>query len=86
MRGSPGLRRIIRQPLPNAVEAYLSRKRDEVALADDVERTWKLARKTKTLRKVFDCLVRMAGMRQRCMYCEDSRGTTIEHFWPKSEI
>jgi uncharacterized protein (TIGR02646 family) len=26
----------------------------------------------------------MAGGRQRCMYCSDSAGTDIEHFWPKS--
>ena len=26
----------------------------------------------------------MAGHRQRCMYCGDSHGTDIEHFWPKS--
>jgi uncharacterized protein (TIGR02646 family) len=25
----------------------------------------------------------MAGERERCMYCEDSRGTDIEHFWPR---
>lgn len=27
----------------------------------------------------------MAGGRERCMYCEDSEGTDIEHFWPKSK-
>lgn len=26
----------------------------------------------------------MAGDRERCMYCLDSHGTDIEHFWPKS--
>lgn len=26
----------------------------------------------------------MAGERQRCMYCGDSHGTDIEHFWPKT--
>jgi uncharacterized protein (TIGR02646 family) len=25
----------------------------------------------------------MASGRGRCMYCEDSQGTDIEHFWPK---
>jgi uncharacterized protein (TIGR02646 family) len=35
-------------------------------------------------RDVFGTLRRMAGRRERCMYCEDSRGTDIEHFWPKS--
>ncbi|HVT09056.1 MAG TPA: HNH endonuclease [Polyangia bacterium] len=27
----------------------------------------------------------MAAGRQRCMYCEDSQGTDIDHFCPKSE-
>jgi uncharacterized protein (TIGR02646 family) len=26
----------------------------------------------------------MAGERERCMYCGDSHGTDIEHFWPKA--
>jgi uncharacterized protein (TIGR02646 family) len=25
----------------------------------------------------------MAGLRERCMYCVDSHGSDIEHFWPK---
>ena len=31
---------------------------------------------------VSGILGEMAGSRQRCMYCEDSRGTQIDHFWP----
>jgi len=46
---------------------------------------WKQARRTKTVREgVFGVLCSMAGERKRCMYCEDSRGTDIDHFWPKS--
>jgi uncharacterized protein (TIGR02646 family) len=26
----------------------------------------------------------MTGVRERCFYCEDSRGNDIDHFWPKS--
>ncbi|MBI5434839.1 MAG: hypothetical protein HZA52_18550 [Planctomycetes bacterium] len=29
-------------------------------------------------------LKRMAGPRERCMYCLDSHATDIEHFWPKA--
>jgi uncharacterized protein (TIGR02646 family) len=32
---------------------------------------------------VRSVLHRMAPGRSRCMYCEDSLGTDIEHFWPK---
>jgi uncharacterized protein (TIGR02646 family) len=34
---------------------------------------------------VFSQLKRMAGSRERCMFCEDSRGVDIDHFWPKSK-
>ncbi len=33
--------------------------------------------------QIVEVLRRMTGKRERCMYCEDSRGTDIEHFWPK---
>ncbi len=36
------------------------------------------------MRAVLEILRDMARKRQRCMFCEDSRGTDIEHFWPKS--
>lgn len=49
----------------------------------NVEREWHAARKSKTLQAVLKVLQRMAGDRQRCMYCGDSHGTDIEHFWPK---
>jgi len=45
---------------------------------------WKGARKTKPLRTVLSTLNIMAGSRQRCMYCLDSHGADIEHFWPQA--
>jgi uncharacterized protein (TIGR02646 family) len=78
------MRRILRKGLEKRVMRYLSRKQQEVATKSDIQRIWKYARNTKTLKAVFDCLVEMSGKRARCMFCEDSRGTTIEHFWPKS--
>jgi uncharacterized protein (TIGR02646 family) len=46
---------------------------------------WPKARKTKLFEDgVLAVLSRMAGTRERCMYCEDSRGTDVEHFWPKA--
>ena len=78
------MRRIIRKELTKDVQKYLARKQEEVAAMDAVESLWKKARKTKSLQAVFNCLIEMSGKRQRCMYCDDSRGTTIEHYWPKS--
>ena len=36
------------------------------------------------MRRVALALAEMTGSRERCMYCEDSRGTDVEHFRPKA--
>src|SRR5437016_3340174 len=78
------MRKIVRlHPSPRA-QAYLAKKQAAIARGGNLESTWKNARKTKAFRELFAVLIRMAGRRERCMYCEDSRGTTIEHFWPKA--
>ena len=50
----------------------------------DVNATWRSSRKTRLLRRIHRTLCSMAGARERCMYCLDSHGTDIEHFWPKA--
>jgi uncharacterized protein (TIGR02646 family) len=45
---------------------------------------WKHHRSTKPIHALFATLQQMAGKRQRCMYCVDSLGSDIEHFWPKT--
>lgn len=63
-------------------QADVDRKRIEGEL--NVPREWKKARDTATLRAVLAALREMMGERERCMYCLDSHGTDIEHFWPKT--
>ena len=62
-------------------QATADRQRTQGAL--DVAAEWKNARQTQSLKSVLATLQRMMGDRQRCMYCLDSHGTDIEHFWPK---
>jgi uncharacterized protein (TIGR02646 family) len=50
----------------------------------DVNKEWNRARQNIPLKMAFGILLKMAGDRQRCMYCGDSKGTDIEHFWPKT--
>lgn len=38
----------------------------------------------KAFSEIREALQSMAPGRSRCMYCEDSQGTDIDHFWPKS--
>ena len=82
------MKRFRRPPLPSRTAKDLARnqrKTDTERMAGtlDVAKTWKSARRTKTLARVLAVLHRMAGARQRCMYCGDSHGTDIDHFWPK---
>jgi len=78
------MRKILRKDLRAAAQRYLARKTSEVDEGSDMDTIWKNARRTKAVQHVFRTLVEMSGRRERCMYCDDSRGTTIEHFWPKS--
>ena len=50
----------------------------------EVETEWKRARRNQPLQSAVTTLKNMAGPRERCMYCGDSHGTDIEHFWPKA--
>ncbi len=50
----------------------------------NVSAEWKRARQTAGLKSVLSTLHDMMGNRQRCMYCLDSHGADIDHFWPKT--
>ena len=83
------MRRVKRLDLDAAVQAdldfrqaALDRQRAEATL--DVQDEWRTARQTQTLASVLATLRHMMGDRQRCVYCLDSHGTDIEHFWPKT--
>lgn len=83
------MRRIKRAVLPPATQKALAlrqAKADEKRQAGllNVGTEWDAGRKTVAFRTVLDSLRQMAGRRERCMYCCDSHGCDIEHFWPKS--
>lgn len=84
------MRRVTRCELPPSTRGALDQRQQKVdrklALAGtlDVQGTWNSARKSKPLATVLKKLKEMAGERERCMYCGDSHGTDVEHFWPKT--
>lgn len=82
------MRRVLRIALPASTQSALDRRQQaaDVKRASgtlNAEAEWKGARKTKPLKTALASLKEMAGKRERCMYCGDSHGTDIEHFWPK---
>jgi TIGR02646 family protein len=81
------MRKIERLPLDDATLSRLRTLADRVARSADprteAARLWgNLAQRTRE--SIRDTLAVMSGSRERCMYCEDSQGTDIDHFRPKS--
>jgi hypothetical protein len=84
------MRRIERERLaPETINA-LQLLQEEVNIEraqdgfDAVEH-WKGKRNTPHILATYAVLKRMVGPRERCMYCVDSAGSDIEHFWPKTK-
>ncbi len=71
-----------RQDVPERARKYLVRKQAEVDGGADARQTWDSARRTKSMREVAKVLRSIVGRRNRCMYCEDSRATDIDHYRP----
>ncbi len=83
------MRRVKRQPLDQDVQSELDARQTVVSIdrySPDFSATtrWQAARQTPALTAVLATLRSMMGDRQRCMYCLDSHGTDIDHFWPKA--
>lgn len=83
------MRRVVREFLDSVAAAELNRRQAEAdhlrAVGElDVNGVWSAARRSAGFRPAFTALKRMAGDTERCMYCLDSHGTDVEHFWPKS--
>lgn len=83
------MRRVVRENLDSDTADDLARRQTEAdrQRADgqlDVKSAWRAARDSAAFRPALAALRRMAGDAERCMYCLDSHGTDVEHFWPKT--
>lgn len=77
------MRKLQRPALSTETERYLASQQASLEEGADIEEIWKRQRASASMRTVETALRNMTGLRERCMYCEDSRGTDIEHFWPR---
>ncbi|MFY9820243.1 MAG: HNH endonuclease [Thermoanaerobaculia bacterium] len=81
------MKRIQRLPLSVEALTFLHERSAAVAAAANARaeagRLWGL-QDNQAFREIRETLGKMASGLERCMYCEDSEGTAIEHFWPKS--
>lgn len=82
------MRPILRQDLHQRALSWLEKNQRQ--LDDDLEivvkKRWSLRRPVMNNNGIVAALRRMAGARRRCMFCGDSEGCDIEHFYPKSDI
>lgn len=84
------MRRIHRLHLPEPTQQAIDQKQTDadakqVSGVLNVDAEWKASRQSQPIKNVLGVLQEMAGNRQRCMYCGDSHGNDIEHFWPKKQ-
>ncbi len=84
------MRRHRRIDLPPKTAKALDRRNTSVGKkvdfnpAVDATSIWEDSRDTAYMKSVVKVLRTMSEPLHRCMYCGDSHGTDIEHFWPKS--
>ncbi|WP_164011543.1 HNH endonuclease [Pyxidicoccus trucidator] len=81
------MKRLNREPLsPETMQFLAERTQKVLATADRIEEARRLwEQKGRAFNEVRETLALMASGHERCMYCEDSAGTDIEHFWPKAD-
>lgn len=78
------MRKLERPELDAASKAYLGKLSKKVRTSNDAVRQWD-AKSPAAFQNIRETLETMATGRGRCMYCEDSQGTDIEHFYPKKK-
>ncbi|UQA62910.1 hypothetical protein [Polyangium aurulentum] len=93
------MRRVYREPLSEEALELLCKRTCQIANAGNLstrncdrcrarkkeaERLWD-QEKTKAFEEIRRVLKRMAHGSERCMYCDDSAGSGIDHFWPKEK-
>lgn len=78
------MKRLLREPLSASTQTFLEERTQRVASSKDAQRLWN-QRDNAAFHEIRAVLKSMTTGRERCMYCEDSAATDIEHFWPKSK-
>jgi uncharacterized protein (TIGR02646 family) len=76
------MRHIHRGTIPKEVRIALKHQMVRCGDSAAAKQQWKTFRSTIACRPIVDELTRMAGVRNRCFYCSDSRAADVEHYWP----
>jgi uncharacterized protein (TIGR02646 family) len=82
------MKKLNRTQLSALTQAFLGTRTQQVLAAaeprEEAQRLWKL-QDNKAFEEIRSTLKAMSTGLERCMYCEDSAATDIDHFWPKSK-
>lgn len=81
------MKHLVRTALTARARRFLHQRTEKVTAHDDpraeAKRLWRYKR-NRAFDEIRQRLGTMATGLERCMYCEDSQGTDIDHFWPKA--
>lgn len=83
------MRRVFRRELSVAAAEYLDKQQTAADRAFrrgilNAVKAWASLTRSMHIRALRRLLGQMAGPGERCMYCVDSHGSDIDHFWPKT--
>ena len=84
------MKKLTRPLLHKSELAYLRRRRNDASIklaagTLNIDNHWASSRQTVSLANIIEKLNNAANIRQRCMYCLDSHGSDVDHFYPKSK-
>lgn len=78
------MRRIHRGVISSKTRLAMYRRHRECVDGASTRKSWKVFRASKDSAPLVVELSRMAGVRNRCFYCSDSRAADVEHYVPIS--
>jgi 5-methylcytosine-specific restriction endonuclease McrA len=76
------MRRIYRGTIPQSSRVAMTRRANQCTDATGAKEQWNAFRPLAPCRPVINELTRMAGTRNRCFYCSDSRAADVDHYVP----
>jgi len=82
------MRPVARETLPARAIKWLAKNQKQLSSDVNIKVTvrWSARRRTMNSNGIVRALRSMAGHRYRCMYCGDSEGCDVEHYFPKAAV
>lgn len=89
------MRKFARPPLHERLAKFLIKSQEDLDRKltktgenkrNVVKKKWDKSTTTKSMKRIRRVLASSTGKTERCVYCQDSQATTLDHYRPKSEF